>query len=737
MKSAEQNYVSSIEPTDIDFQQYWFIVKRRWLPATGAFGLVLILSGLGALLQKPVYQAEGKILFKSDETPVLTGLKTEARNFTPLMQQGNPLKTESEVILSKPLLRKTIDTINIKDERGNLVSEELVKSQLEVKNVSGTDVLQITYNSTNPEEAAVVVNQLMIVYLENNTSINRSEAVAARKFIARELPATEAAVSRAETALRRFKEENQVVVLDQEAKSAVEAVAGLDKQITEAQASLAGINAQSVALRKKVGLSSQQATNVSSLSQSPAVQEALKELQLVEGRLAIGRTRYQEAHPVVADLKRREVSLKTLLERRIGQVLEGQKQPSSKNLQVGELKQRLTSELVNSEVERLGLANQIATLSNKQSTYKLRLNVLPRLEQDQRELQRRLEAAQATYENLLNKLQEVQVAENQNIGNARIIEPAVVPTIPSTSKKIIAIVLGGVLLGVLFAGATIVFLEMRDRSIKTAKEARELFGYTLLGAIPLFRTFQKSIPRDLDPEQYALKIPVRDSPRSPISELYRMLQANLRFLSSDKELKVIAVTSSVPQEGKSTVSANLAAAMAQLGRRVLLVDADMRHPSQHHIWELTNEVGLSNVIVGQAELKMAVKEVMPNLNVLTAGVTPPNPVALLDSERMASLIEHFSENYDFVIIDTPPLVLAADALILGKMTDGTLLVTRPGIVDISSATSARESLERTQLNVLGLVVNGVIPENESDSYFYYAKEYYAEYASEMRGKSHV
>lgn len=216
-----------------------------------------------------------------------------------------------------------------------------------------------------------------------------------------------------------------------------------------------------------------------------------------------------------------------------------------------------------------------------------------------------------------------------------------------------------------------------------------------------------------------------------------MLQANLKFLSSDKALQVIVVTSSVPKEGKSTVSANLAASMAQLGHQVLLVDADMRRPSQHHIWELTNAEGLSDVIVGQAEFKAAVSQVMPKLDVLTAGVIPPNPMALLDSKRMTGLIENFAETYDFVIIDTPPLLAAADALTLGKMTDGVLLVARPGIADYPSAAVANDLLVRSGQNVLGLVANGVIVENESDSYFYYVKEYYVEDDSTIRKPSKV
>jgi capsular exopolysaccharide synthesis family protein len=215
-----------------------------------------------------------------------------------------------------------------------------------------------------------------------------------------------------------------------------------------------------------------------------------------------------------------------------------------------------------------------------------------------------------------------------------------------------------------------------------------------------------------------------------------MLQANLKFLSSDKQLKAIVVTSSVPKEGKSEVSANLAAVMAQVGRRVLLVDADMRHPSQHHLWELTNSVGLSNVIVGEAEFKTAVCEVMPRLDVLTAGVIPPNPVALLDSKRMASLIETFLKSYDCVLIDTPPLAGIADAPILGKMVDGILLVVRPGVVDSASAKAAKDFITRSGQNVLGLVANGVIIKNEPDSYFYYTKEQDNEQgtASQAQGK---
>jgi polysaccharide biosynthesis transport protein len=228
------------------------------------------------------------------------------------------------------------------------------------------------------------------------------------------------------------------------------------------------------------------------------------------------------------------------------------------------------------------------------------------------------------------------------------------------------------------------------------------------------------------PDSLIPSVITRDLPRSPISEAYRMLQANLKFLSSDKPLKTIVVTSSIPREGKSEVAANLATAIAQVGRRVLLVDADMRRPVQHHVWNLTNSVGLSNVIVDQVDIREAVQEVMPNLDILSAGVMPPNPVALLDSRRMAVLVADFAEQYDFVIFDTPPLSGTADSAVLGKMADGVLLVVRPGVIDSTNAESAKEFLMQSGQRILGMVINGVDTKNEPDNYFYYAKEFDAE-----------
>lgn len=703
----------------IDFRQYWFAIRRRWLTATGVFGFVVLLTSLNMLLQKPVYEAKGKLLIKKTDnvTSAITGENSEQKELSSVGSKSDPLSTEVELIRSAPIVRKTIATLNLE------LKPKKFLERLSVEEIGGTDILEISYKSPDPKEAAIAVNQVMNLYLQNSVLANRNEAAADREFIVKQLPKTQANVHQAEVTLRRFEEQNNVVDLEKESESAVEVIANLENQVSVAQAKFADAESQSQVLRNKLGMNSQEAIAASSLSQSPGVQRALEEFQKVENELAIAQARFQESHPMVIELKSKRAFLENLLKGRVEDVLGGQEQNIAENSQIEALKQQITANLVNLEASRLGYASQVSALSNVLNTYKQRINALPGLKQRKGELERSVEAAQATYKTLLRRLEEIRVEENRAVGNARMVEDAQIPEEPIASNKVRNLALGN-LLGILLAIGTALILDGLDTSIKTVKEAREVFGYILLGLIPVFGKSEKTTSRSGDPEQSVPKILVRDIPRSSISEAYRMLQANLGFLSSDKELKVIVVTSSVPQEGKSTLCANLAVAIAQSERRVLLVDADMRQPSQHKIWNLLNQAGLSNVLVGKAELRTVIKKVMVNLHVLTAGVTPPNPMAILKSQRMASLIEMFSSNYEFVIIDTPSLNIAADAPILGKMADGILLVVRPGVVDSASAAAAQEFLEQSGQNVLGMVVNGVISNNKP--YSYSSKEYYAE-----------
>lgn len=703
---------------EIDLQKYWLVLRRRWFAGSVVFLASIGLGVLASSLQEPVYKANGKLLFRPDRTPALTGVGEKIGELESLKQEGNPLDTQAVIVQSSPILEEAIARLEVKAEDGTVLTPETLLPALTVTPVVGTDVLEVSYQSEDPKLAAAVVNQIMKSYINNDVLTNRAETVAAGKFIAQQLPRTEAEVNAAAEELRRFKAQNQIVTLEQEATAVVGTLTSLDNQINQARAELADVVARSGALRQQVGMPTERAVDVTSLNQIPGVQEALKELQLVQSELATARARYRDRHPAIAKLQRREAELNNLLQQRITQAIGSADSVSPGDLQIGELRQTLTANFVELEVQRLGLERRINALSDLRNVYKQEANLFPTLEKKQQELERRLLAAQTTYENLLNRLQEIRVAENQNIGNARVIQAAKVPEETVGPSKAVYVA-GGAFVG-LFLGLAVAFLiDMVDRSVKTVKEAQALFGYTLLGLIPRFE-----IPDSVDVDDPVLegvspRIVLTGIPRSPIHDAYQMLQANLKFISSDKKIRTIVVTSSVPREGKSEVCANLAAAMAQVGRRVLVVDADMRYPTQHHIWGLVNSVGLSHVMVNQAEFSEAVQTVSDRLSVLTAGVIPPNPLALLDSERMHSLINLFTQDYDYILFDTPPLAGTADAAVLGKMADGVLLVVQPGVVDSASAAAAKSLLERSEPNVLGIVANGINVKQEPDSYFYY------------------
>ena len=714
-----------MEQESFILSKYWYILQRRWMPGLGIFIPVFLLSLIASSFKKPSYQAEGKLQFQRTNTiSTLTGVGGEVGKLEPLVQDNktNPLNTEAEVIRSFPTIQKTIIRQNLKDEKGKPIKTADFLKKLTVKDIKGTDVLQVSFNDTNPKVAAETVNALMGAYLEHNIAYHRSAVTSARKFLEKQVPSAELVVRNAEAELRQFKEKNKVVSLPEEASKALEMLTELQKQISEAKSKMADVAAQSLAIRNQLGMTSKEAMTMTGLSQSDGVQEVVKQLQQIESELVIKRQVFLNSHPEIVKLEDRATAFRNILKNRIGQASNNAQVQPNANLQIGELKQQLSGELVRLESQNLGLKSQFVAQSDLETTYRRRLDILPKLEQQQRELERKVQAAQSTYSLLLQKLQESRITETQNLGNAQIISQAETPDEPISSPTVNY--LSAALLGLLASMATMYLLESRDKFIKTIDEARDFMGLTLLGVIPSFSKPKSIFSKSDDTEVSSPRIVVRDTPRSPISEAYRMLRANLKFISADKELKVIVVTSSVPQEGKSTVAANLAMAIAQMERRVLLVDGDLHRPIQHQIWDLPNSEGLSNVIVGQSDLRSAIAQVMDNLYVLPSGLVPPSPASLLDSKRMATLMDLFGASFDCVIIDTPALSVGADAASLGQMADGVLFVVRPGVADVVSAAFAKELLEKSGQNVLGQVVNGIIAKNEPYSNYYFNNEEY-------------
>ncbi|PSB02086.1 GumC family protein [Merismopedia glauca] len=699
--------MESRESIDIEIKRYLLMFKRRWKIAVAIIATTVSISVVATTFLKPSYQASGKLLFRNPSFQVLEG--EDQGELTSLSRQ-NPINNQLELIWSPAFLQEVIDKLNLKNKNGDSLDIESIGNGLSLKIIGGTDVVRVSYTSGNPEEAVKIVNTIMDLYLQNDISINNSEAEATRKFLTKDLPQKQAAVDMAGLKLSRFKQQNNIIDISEEIKLSAAIVGSLDQEISSIKAQLEDLSGQIEALRQKIGLNSQEVTIVSRLSQSPTLQEILKNLQAIDLQLGIERSRFSDNNPLIINLLAKKANLNRILETEVEKNLGNQTKIPPKLLEIGVLRQNLIQFFLQLEIQRIGLAKRLTLLSNTRLVYEKRLQLIPQLTQEQRTLERNLEVAESTYRTVLQKIQQLQVAEKKNTANGKIIAKALMPEKPvSGTKRLFVIV--GLLSGLFFAAIVVLLLELRDKSFKTLEEIAHNYQYNLLGTLPLLA--KKRSSRHPKGELTDLKIVLKDAPHSLTSEMYGMIQANLRFLSSDKELKTIVVTSALSQEGKSTVSANLAVAIAQLGHRVLLVDANMRFPDQHHLWELNNEPGLSKVLAGQSDLKYTPHPVMDNLDVLTSGSRPQNPLALLDSEQMALLIEDFCHEYDFVIFDAPSLLIAADALTLSQMTDGIVLVARPGIIDAKSVMAAKDMLDRSSQNVLGLLVNGLLTDAHS------------------------
>lgn len=223
------------------------------------------------------------------------------------------------------------------------------------------------------------------------------------------------------------------------------------------------------------------------------------------------------------------------------------------------------------------------------------------------------------------------------------------------------------------------------------------------------------------------------NPKSPVSEAFRTLRTNIQFANVDNELKSIAFTSAGPGEGKSSTIANIAVAIAQTGKSILVIDADLRNPSQHKIYGLSNGEGLSTTLVTEVPLLSQVqKGALEGLDVLPAGPIPPNPAELLGSRKMRQLLDEAKNHYDMILIDTPPTIAVADSSILAQIVDGVILILSSGEVNRDYAIRAKEQLDKVGAKILGAVLNKVELKTKEHYYYYY---YHGETGSKKRRKA--
>ena len=708
----------------INLSKLWYITRKRWVPISVVMASVFGLTAIFTFIQKPIYESQGKLVFtKKDAVSSLSNLADKVGDLGGLTNTSNPVDTESEIIRSHPIISKTITSLGLKDSKGETLSIDSVFKNLSLKSIRGTDVLQISYRSTNPQEASNVVNTIIKNYLDSNISSNRTEAKAAKEFLSSQLPKVEEQVKKAEANLRTFKEKNKLVALDVEAKSGLESLSKLYATINEIQGQLAALETRSQSLQKEMNLNTQEAIDFTALSQSTSVQQALTEYQNIQRDIAVARTIYSDKHPNIVSLMLKEEALKQELDSRVAQTIGNSKSLPQQRRQVGLLTQSLTQDLVKSEVEKLALRSQLEELQNVFTDNRKRLDALPRLEEQQIQLQRQLSVAQGTYEQLLKQFQIVQILESQNVGNAKLVAEALVPSVAVSPIVALNLALGG-FLAILLGLGTALLLESMNRSVDNIEDAKLLLDIPILGTVPLMTEVENKTIGVGNQNSHLLDSSYKSS--YAVTNSFEIIQTNLSFSLLGKKSPVILVTSATLNEGKSFTAANLAKVMAARGMRVLLIDADMRRPSQHTIWQTFNIKGLSNVLINETSLENSILHPLPNLDldVVTAGTLPPNPIALLDSDSMDDFVKKARDNYDFVIIDTPPLMHVADSLVVSKFVDGILLVVGLGKIDSQEVVMTKSLLDQSKVPILGMILNGI---NEQSSYggYYYGRDYYS------------
>jgi len=770
---------------EINIQELLQVLWQNRLIIGAVTGVVLVLVMLYHFSATPEYRSTSVVLIKSDKggmsemiNPFESMTGFELQNDIELVKSF-PL---AEEVVRELYASKDRDSLQLFGERryispiGHLFSwmrfgtrekEEkeydirmreyatALQKRISVSNSRDTDILQVSVSSPFPDEAALLTNAICRSYMRKDIEWNADQAMSVKEFVSDQLASQQKEIGEVENQLSSYMKKQNIYELTGNAEKLLEKLVEAESRYNDAQAEYNILkNRQDYLINKlsaeEKALSAKIAKNVD--QQSRELKERIKqeEKQLIA---MAGEAGTQDAGYLA---KKQQLDMfKQRLQELTSNTIAGELAFASKARQY---QFDLISEQLQTDVRLAELKYIAQEFQRSKNYYESQLNRLPQKQLNYARLQRDREVLNNTYTFLKEKLEESRIKIASEVGKVVIVGaafPPIEPVAPDLKKNLLI----GLILGLGLGGALVFVREMLDHSLKDDAFLED-HGYTPLAAIPYvgdenesdlqdslkksIRQLSDSIPgfgangngkeashvkmsssgKSVPSTRESKPLLMADSLASPFAEAFRDLRTNLVFSRADRKLKSILVTGTEISEGKSTVCANLAFAFALSGNRVLIVDCDLRRPSQHRLYSCKKTPGLSDYLAGvEDDADTLIQPTMhESLFILPAGNSTPSPNELLGSNKMTALVERLEEEWDYVILDTPPMMLLSDAALISRAADGILMVVRMGYTNRNLLKEVQK-LDHIRKQMLGVAIIGP---SEKAGYGKYGR-YYGRY----------
>lgn len=712
--------------TDNDFVKFFAVLKRRWLVF-----LVMTLgvtAGVGYWTYQlsPIYQ--GKFLLLIEKPQDQNNANTNNNiNIDGTLSPTSPgtvdYNTEVEILGSPsvlvPILEKVaVEYPDIFDDI-NLPTNE----NLSIKQLENTKIVEVAFKNKNPEKIKFVLDKIADSYLTKNLGDNENNINEGLKFVRNQVPQLEKKVVSLETQLQNLRQENKFI--DPQAKSTelTQQLVSIEQEYLSAQIDLKQANASYKNLEKQLNLTLEQAIAVNDLNQSKQYQSLSKELQDLEIEIATKSAVFTDISPQMITLNEKKENLVKLLEEERKKILSQHSgkinnQQSINLSSPNEIRTKLTEQMLLKGNEIQMLETKIENLQIALDDVNERISKMPTITRKYTDLQRELQANADSLKRFLETREKLELENAQNIVNWRVISPPSVkeePIYPVPLNNLMMGLLGGLIAGTVTAS----LIDLLDGKIYSLSQLKEVTIYPVLGQIPWHKNSVKNVMRKVLPsfntESSVGWMSKTAQPQEYTSsdwiESFRNFLTNIDSLNANSVVNSLVISSPNSMEGKSTISLNLAQTAVAMGRKVLLIDADLRLPQLHRLLGIENNQGLSEVLNSELELESVIQEFpeWDNLSVITAGNVSDDPTKLLYSQKMQEIVKllNNSQTFDLIIYDSPCLLGFIDAKIIAPNTNGLILVMRLGRSDRNSLRQVTDQIKISRVPLLGIVANGM------------------------------